>query len=80
MSGSKLFSINDNIEAMTQKAENMKYIPYAALETSKFLNNVKMIDRVPTMEELEGMIDPSFIKKISEKRQSEPAPDTKNKK
>ncbi|EKQ53435.1 MULTISPECIES: ABC transporter substrate-binding protein [unclassified Clostridium] len=77
MSGSKLFSINDNIEAMTQKAENMKYIPYAALETSKFLKNVNMIDRVPTMEELEGMIDPSFIKKISEKRQSEPAPETK---
>jgi NitT/TauT family transport system substrate-binding protein len=80
MSGSKLFSINDNLEAMTQKSDSMKYIPYAALETSKFLKSVNMIDRVPTIEELEGMIDSSFIKKISEKRESKPAPDTKIKK
>lgn len=80
MSGSKLFSINDNLEAMTQKSESMKYIPYTALETSKFLKSVNMIDRVPTIEELEGMIDSSFIKKISEKRESKPAPDTKTKK
>lgn len=80
MSGCKLFSIDDNLKAMIEKAEDFKYIPYAAYETSKFLNSVKLIDKVPTIEELEGMIDSSFIKNISEKRESGPAPNTEIKK
>ena len=80
MSGSRLFSINDNLEAMTQKTDDLKYIPSAAYEISKFLKSVNMIDSIPTIEELEEMIDSSFIKNISEKRESIPAPDTKIKK
>lgn len=76
ISGCKLFSIDDNLKAMTEKAENFKYIPYSASETSKFLNSVKMIDSVPAVKDLEGMIDSSFIKNISEKRESKPAPNT----
>jgi NitT/TauT family transport system substrate-binding protein len=76
ISGCKLFSIDDNLKAMTEVTEDLKYIPYAACETSKFLNSVKMIDSIPTVEDLEGMIDSSFMKNISGKRESKPAPNT----
>ncbi|HWQ72341.1 MAG TPA: ABC transporter substrate-binding protein [Desulfitobacteriaceae bacterium] len=75
MAGSKLFSIKDNIAALTEKQDNFKYLLYTLNDTAKFLQSVKMIDSIPV--KMEEMLDPSFIQEISKTREDFTAPDTK---
>jgi NitT/TauT family transport system substrate-binding protein len=75
MAGSKLFSIQDNLAAMTQKQDNYAYLPYTITETAKFLKSVKMVDDVPANPD--DLIDSSLMKELSKTREDFPAPDTK---
>lgn len=75
MGGSKLFSIQDNIAAMTEKADSYQYLPFTLNETAKFLQSVKMVDTVPA--NLSDLIDTSFMNDISQSRQNFAVPDTK---
>lgn len=75
MAGSKLFSIKDNITAMTEKQSNYAYLPYTLTETAKFLQSVKMIDSIPSKPE--DLMDTSFMQEISKNRNSFTPPDTK---
>lgn len=75
MAGSKLFSIKDNLEALTVKQDNYTYLPYTLNETAKFLLGVKMIDHIPANPE--DLIDTSFMQKISKNRKDFTPPDTK---
>ncbi|MFT8889613.1 MAG: ABC transporter substrate-binding protein [Ethanoligenens sp.] len=75
MAGSKLFSVSDNISAMTQKQNSYSYLPYTITETAKFLKSVKMVDKVPSNPL--DMIDTTFIKAEEKTYGSDSAPDTK---
>lgn len=75
MAGSKLFSVQDNIDAITKKQDNYTYLPYTITETAKFLKSVKMVDTVPSNPL--NMIDSTFIKAAQKAYGSQPAPDTK---
>ncbi|WP_434510583.1 ABC transporter substrate-binding protein [Desulfitobacterium sp. AusDCA] len=75
MAGSKLFSVKDNITAMTEKQTNYAYLPYTLTETAKFLKSVNMIDNVPSTPE--DLIDTSFMQEISKTRKDFTPPDTK---
>lgn len=75
MAGSKLFSLKDNLAAMTEKQDNYTYLPYSITDTAKFLNSVKMVDKIP--EKPEDLIDSSLLQEIAKSRESAPAPDTK---
>jgi NitT/TauT family transport system substrate-binding protein len=75
MAGSKLFSVQDNINAMTQKQNDFSYLPYALTETAKFLKNCKMVDTVPS--NTKDLIDASFMKDLSKTMNNSPVPDTR---
>lgn len=75
MAGSKLFSIKDNITAMTEKQDNYTYLPYTLTETAKFLQSVKMIDKIPAQPT--DLLDTSFMQEISKNRKDFTPPDTK---
>lgn len=75
MAGSKLFSIEDNINAMTKEQEDYTFLPHTIKETAEFLKSVNMVDRVP--EDPGDLIDSSFMKELSSSRESLPVPDTK---
>ncbi|ADY55155.1 aliphatic sulfonates family ABC transporter, periplasmic ligand-binding protein [Syntrophobotulus glycolicus DSM 8271] len=75
MAGSKLFSIQDNILAMTEKKDSYLYLPYTLTETAKFLKSVNMIDNIPANPE--AMLDTSFLEEISKNRPSFTPPDTR---
>jgi len=75
MAGSKLFSIQDNITAVTEKVDNYQYLPYTLTETAKFLMNVKMVDTIPGNPS--DLIDTSFMNNISQSRKNFAVPDTK---
>lgn len=75
MAGSKLFSIEENLQAMTNQQDSYAYLPYTITESAEFLIHVDMADKVP--ENPEEMMDTSFIKEVSENRESFSAPDTK---
>jgi len=75
MAGSRLFSMQENLSAMTQKKDDYSYLPYTITETAKFLQKVEMIDKIP--EKPEDMIDTSFIEEVMKSRENFDAPDTK---
>lgn len=75
MAGSKLFSMQENLDAMTQKKEDYSYLPYTISETAAFLKSVNMVDKVP--EKPEELIDASFIEEVMKSRENFAAPDTK---
>ncbi|MHB8125203.1 MAG: ABC transporter substrate-binding protein [Desulfitobacteriaceae bacterium] len=75
MAGSKLFSIKNNISAMTEKQDNYTYLPYTLNDTAKFLQSVKMIDKIPS--KMEDLLDTSFMQEISKTRKDFTPPDTK---
>lgn len=57
--GTKMFSLEDNLEAFSQ-GKNMKHLSYAALKITDFLQNkLQIIDRQP---DLIKMFNSSFIK------------------
>ncbi|MDR3602699.1 MAG: ABC transporter substrate-binding protein [Desulfosporosinus sp.] len=75
MAGSKLFSVKENLAAMTEKQDNYTYLPYTLNETAKFLQSVKMIDKIPAKPE--DMFDTSFMQEINKTRKDFTPPDTK---
>lgn len=57
--GTKIFTIEENLEAFSQ-GNDMKHMPYAALEITDFLqNNLKSIDKQPNFKKL---FNQNFIK------------------
>ncbi|MEN8907127.1 MAG: ABC transporter substrate-binding protein [Clostridiales bacterium] len=74
MSGSKLFSIDENIKAMTVESDGYSYLPNTIVDTAKFLESIDLVESVP--KEPVTMIDTSFIKTISENREGFDAPNT----
>lgn len=75
MAGSKLFSVKDNIGAMTEKKNDYAYLPYTITETAKFLKSVKMVDSVP--DNPTDMIDTTFVQTAEKTYGSLSAPNTK---
>lgn len=75
MSGSKLFTVQEGIDAMTVKSETYSYLPYTTQKIAEFLKSVKMIDSVP--DDTTKMFNSSYLEKVLETRGSKPVPDTK---
>ncbi|MHB8065259.1 MAG: ABC transporter substrate-binding protein, partial [Ruminiclostridium sp.] len=74
MSGSKLFTVQEGIDAMTVKSESYSYLPYTTKKIAEFLHSVKMIDSEP--DDTAKMFNSSYLEKVLEKRGSKPVPDT----
>ena len=74
MSGSYLYTLQENIDAMTKESESYSYIPYTSEVLSQFLLDYGFIEEKP--ENYEDLFDVSYLKKIAEERESKPAPDT----
>lgn len=74
MSGSKLFTLKDCIDAMDKKADDYSYLPYTTTDIAKFLKSVKMIDEVP--EDTTKLYNSTFLKDVLKTRASKPVPDT----
>ncbi|WP_027631007.1 ABC transporter substrate-binding protein [Ruminiclostridium cellobioparum] len=75
MSGSRLFTVQECIDAMDQESESYSYLPYTTNRIAEFLHSVKMIDSVP--DDTKKMFNSTYLKKVLEKRGSKPVPDTK---
>ncbi|WP_041445059.1 ABC transporter substrate-binding protein [Syntrophobotulus glycolicus] len=74
MSGSKLYSLQDNLDAMTKQSDSLTYIPYTTRITADFLYGVKLIEK--KADDYTALFDPAYLQKVSKLRASEPAPDT----
>ena len=60
--GTKMFTLEDNLEAFTD-GKNMKHLPYAANKMTDFLqNSLKSIDKKP---DLKRLFDSHFVKNIA---------------
>ena len=60
--GTKMFTIEDNLEAFTQ-GDNMKHMPFAAKKMSKFMLNIGFIESEP---DLTKILDDRFVKAYAE--------------
>ena len=74
MSGSKLFSVQECIDAMDNVAEDFSYVPYTTDVVASFLKDINMIDKVP--EDSTKMYNSSYLKEVLEERGDVKAPDT----
>lgn len=74
MSGSKLYSLQDNLDAMTKQSDSLTYIPYTTKITADFLYEVKLIEK--KADDYTALFDPAYLQNVSKSRTSEPAPDT----
>lgn len=75
MSGSKLFTLQESIDAMDSTASDYSSLPYTTGVIADFLKSVNMIDSVP--DDTRKMLDSSFLKEVLKTRESLPVPDTK---
>ncbi|MCH3964855.1 MAG: ABC transporter substrate-binding protein [Clostridium sp.] len=74
MSGSKLFTIKDSIDAMDKQQDNYSYLPYTTEKIAEFLKKVKMIDEMP--DNTKKMYNSTYLKDVLKTRESKPVPDT----
>ncbi len=74
MSGSMLYSLQDNIDTMTVKKDSFDYIPYTTKITADFLAKAKLLDK--TVEDYTGLFDVSYLNEVIKTRESRPVPDT----
>ncbi|MBV4432278.1 ABC transporter substrate-binding protein [Clostridium tyrobutyricum] len=74
MSGSKLFTIKSSIDAMDKKEDNYSYLPYTTEKIARFLQMVKMIDKMP--DDTKKMYNSAYLKEVLKTRESTPVPDT----
>ncbi len=74
MSGSKLFTIQEGIDTMDNKAENYSYLPHTILKISEFLKDVKLIDKLP--DDSAKLVNSYYLKEVLKGRKSNPVPDT----
>ena len=74
MSGSKLFTMKDSIDAMDKKQDSYAYLPYTTQKIAEFLKKVKMIDSMP--DDTKKMYNSTYLKDVLKTRESKPVPDT----
>lgn len=75
MSGSKLFSLQECIDTMDNKADDYSYAPYTAKKVAEFLKGVNMIEELP--DDTAKMFNSTYLKNVLKTRESKPAPVTK---
>lgn len=75
MGGSKLFTLQQCVDAMDKKADNYSYLPYTTEKIAEFLKGVKMIDKMP--DDTKKMFNSTYLKDVLKTRASKPVPDTK---
>lgn len=63
--GTRLFTLEDNLEAFSDGGEEMKYMPYAAQKMADFMVEVGFIPEAP---DLEAILDDQFVRAYSEKQ------------
>lgn len=74
MSGSKLFSVQECIDTMDNKADDYSYVPYTTDVIADFLKGINMIESVP--KDSTKMYDSSYLKSVLKERGDVAAPDT----
>lgn len=74
MAGSYLYTLAENIDAMTIESDSYNYIPYTASVLTDFLLDHNFIESKPS--EFDSLFDVSYLQNIADKRESTPAPDT----
>jgi NitT/TauT family transport system substrate-binding protein len=62
--GTKFFTIADNLEAFTSPGSNMKHMPYAAKDMTKFMLDVGLLKKAP---DLTKIFNNQFVKAYAEK-------------
>lgn len=56
--GTKIFTLDENLEAFSAGGDDMKYMPYAAQEMADFMVEVEFIPEAP---DLEAILDDQFV-------------------
>ncbi|MBW4482188.1 MAG: ABC transporter substrate-binding protein [Tildeniella torsiva UHER 1998/13D] len=60
--GTKIFTIEENLEAFSAGGDDMKYMPYAAQQMADFMVETEFIPEAP---DLEAILDDQFVKAYS---------------
>ena len=63
--GTKIFTLDENLEAFSAGGNDMKYMPYAAQTMAKFMVETKFISEAP---DLEAILDDQFVKAYTPKK------------
>jgi NitT/TauT family transport system substrate-binding protein len=63
--GTKIFTIEENLEAFSAGGDDMKYMPYSAQQMADFMVEVGFIPEAP---DLEAILDDQFVKAYSAKK------------
>jgi NitT/TauT family transport system substrate-binding protein len=66
LEGTRMFSLEDNLEAFSDGGEDMKYMPYAAQVMADFMVSVGFIPEVP---DLDAILDDQFVRAYAEQQQ-----------
>ncbi|MBD2112794.1 MULTISPECIES: ABC transporter substrate-binding protein [Cyanophyceae] len=63
--GTKIFTLDENLEAFSAGGDDMKYMPYASQKMAEFMVELKFIPEAP---DLEAILDDQFIKAYTAKK------------
>lgn len=63
--GTKIFTLDENLEAFSAGGNDMKYMPYAAQKMAEFMVETKFISEAP---DLEAILDDQFVKAYTAKK------------
>ncbi|MBW4459350.1 MAG: ABC transporter substrate-binding protein [Nodosilinea sp. WJT8-NPBG4] len=63
--GTKIFTLDENLEAFSAGGDDMKYMPYASQEMAEFMVELKFIPEAP---DLEAILDDQFVKAYTAKK------------
>ncbi|MBD1915893.1 MULTISPECIES: ABC transporter substrate-binding protein [Cyanophyceae] len=63
--GTKIFTLDDNLEAFSAGGDDMKYMPYASQVMADFMVELKFIPEAP---DLEAILDDQFVKAYTAKK------------
>jgi NitT/TauT family transport system substrate-binding protein len=63
--GTRIFTLEENLEAFSDGGEDMKYMPYAAQQMSDFMVEVGFIPEAP---DLDAILDAQFVEAYAEKQ------------